>query len=52
MYLNCSKLLLPFGFIFSKWAALVADIMTKPLKLEVFQKLQKLLGVCDISGIN
>ena len=31
---------------------LVADIMTKLLKLEVFQKLQKLLGVCEISGIN
>jgi hypothetical protein len=30
----------------------VADIMTKPLKLEVFQKLRKLLGVCEISGIN
>jgi hypothetical protein len=30
----------------------VADIMTKPLKLETFQKLRKLLGVCEISGIN
>ena len=30
----------------------VADIMSKPLKLEVFQKLRKLLGVCDIFGIN
>ena len=30
----------------------VADIMTKPLKLEVFQKLRKLLGVCEISDIN
>ena len=30
----------------------VAYIMTKPLKLEAFQKLQKLLGVCEISGIN
>ena len=30
----------------------VADIMTKPLKLEDFQKLRKLLGVCEISGIN
>ena len=30
----------------------VADIMTKPLKLEAFQKLRKLLGVCEISGIN
>ena len=28
------------------------DIMTKPLKLEVFQKLRKVLGVCEISGIN
>jgi hypothetical protein len=26
----------------------IADIMTKPLKLEVFQKLRKLLGVCEI----
>lgn len=30
----------------------VADIMTKPLKLEVFQNLRKLLGVCDISDLN
>jgi len=30
----------------------VANIMTKPLKLDVFQKLRKLLGVCEISGIN
>ena len=30
----------------------VADIMTKPLKLDVFQKLRKLLGVCDISDVN
>ena len=30
----------------------VPDIMTKPLKLEFFQKLRKLLGVCEISGIN
>ena len=30
----------------------VVDIMTKPLKLEVFQKLRKLLGVCEIFGIN
>ncbi|TXG65900.1 hypothetical protein EZV62_007175 [Acer yangbiense] len=30
----------------------VADIMTKPLKLEVFQNLRKLLGVCEISDIN
>ena len=30
----------------------MANIMTKPLKLEVFQKLRKLLGVCEISGIN
>jgi hypothetical protein len=30
----------------------VADIMTKPLKLEVFQKLRKLLGVCEIPNIN
>ncbi|CAL0301617.1 unnamed protein product [Lupinus luteus] len=29
-----------------------ADIMTKPLKLEVFQKLRKMLGVCEISDIN
>jgi hypothetical protein len=26
----------------------IADIITKPLKLEVFQKLRKLLGVCEI----
>jgi hypothetical protein len=30
----------------------VADIMTKPLKLEVFQNLRKLLGVCEISDLN
>ena len=30
----------------------VADIMTKPLKIEVFQKLQKMLGVFEISSIN
>ena len=30
----------------------VADIMTKPLKLEVFQKLRKMLGVCEIPDIN
>jgi len=29
----------------------IADIMTKPLKLEVFQKLRKLIGVCEISAI-
>ena len=26
----------------------ITDIMTKPLKLEVFQELRKLLGVCEI----
>jgi len=26
----------------------IVDIMTKPLKLEMFQKLRKLLGVCEI----
>lgn len=30
----------------------VADVMTKPLKIEAFQKLRKLLGVCEISDIN
>lgn len=25
----------------------VADIMTKPLKISVFQRLRKLLGVCE-----
>ena len=30
----------------------MANIMTKPLKLEIFQKLRKLLGVCEISDIN
>ena len=30
----------------------VADIMTKPLKLEVFQKLRGLLGVCEIPNTN
>ncbi|KAL0413673.1 UNVERIFIED_CONTAM: Retrovirus-related Pol polyprotein from transposon TNT 1-94 [Sesamum radiatum] len=30
----------------------VADIMTKPLKIEVFQKHRKMLGVCEISKIN
>lgn len=29
----------------------LADIMTKPLKIDVFQKLRKLLGVCDMSDI-
>ena len=29
----------------------ITDIMTKPLKLEVFQKLRKLMGVCEISVI-
>ena len=30
----------------------MADIMTKPLELDVFQKLRKLMGVCDISDVN
>ncbi|RVW18690.1 Retrovirus-related Pol polyprotein from transposon TNT 1-94 [Vitis vinifera] len=30
----------------------IADIMTKPLKLEAFQKLRGLMGVCEYSGIN
>ncbi|KAJ8766885.1 hypothetical protein K2173_009229 [Erythroxylum novogranatense] len=30
----------------------VADVMTKPLKLDVFLKLRKLLGVCSMSEIN
>ena len=30
----------------------VVDIMTKPLKLEVFQMFRKLLGVCEIPNIN
>ncbi|KAK9951563.1 hypothetical protein M0R45_007001 [Rubus argutus] len=30
----------------------IADIMTKPLKLEVFVKLRELLGVQPISGVN
>lgn len=30
----------------------VADLMTKPLKFDVFQKLWKLMGVCEISDIN
>ena len=30
----------------------MADIMTKPLKFDVFQKLRKLQGVCDIFDVN
>lgn len=30
----------------------VADVMTKPLKLDVFQKLQCLLGVCQVPEVN
>lgn len=30
----------------------VADIMTKPLKADVFQKLRRLLGMCDITEIS
>ncbi|XP_040367238.1 secreted RxLR effector protein 161-like [Rosa chinensis] len=30
----------------------IADIMTKPLKLEVFKKLRELLGMCTVTGIN
>ena len=30
----------------------VADIMTKPLKLDVFQKLRDQLGVCEVSSLN
>jgi len=30
----------------------IADIMTKPLKLDVFLKLRKLLGVCEVPGLN
>ena len=30
----------------------ITDIMTKPLKLEAFQKLRGLMGVCEYSGIN
>ena len=30
----------------------VADIMTKPLRLEVFLKLRSLLGVCEVPNIN
>lgn len=30
----------------------VADLMTKPLKLEAFQKLRKMMGVCEVTGIN
>ncbi|TXG67955.1 hypothetical protein EZV62_009230 [Acer yangbiense] len=29
----------------------IADIMTKPLKLDVFLKLQELLGVCVVPGV-
>lgn len=30
----------------------VADVMTKPLKVDAFQKLQSLLGVCEIADVN
>lgn len=30
----------------------VADIMTKPLKLDVFQKLRDQLGVCEVPSLN
>jgi hypothetical protein len=30
----------------------IADIMTKPLKLDVFLKLRKFLGVCDVPALN
>jgi hypothetical protein len=30
----------------------IADIMTKPLKLDVFLKLRKSLGVCEVPGLN
>jgi hypothetical protein len=30
----------------------ITDIMTKPLKLDVFLKLRKLLGVCEVPGLN
>jgi hypothetical protein len=30
----------------------IADIMTKPLKLDVFLKLRKLLSVCEVPGLN
>ena len=30
----------------------VADILTKPLKLDVFERLRKLLGVQQYTGVN
>lgn len=30
----------------------VADIMTKPLKLDAFVKLRELLGVCEVPNLN
>lgn len=30
----------------------VADLMTKPLKLDTFQKLRKMLGVCEVAEVN
>lgn len=30
----------------------VAAVMTKPLKLDVFQKLRCLLGVCQVPEVN
>jgi len=30
----------------------IANIMKKPLKLDVFLKLCKLLGVCEVPGLN
>ena len=30
----------------------IADILTKPLKLEVFVKMRGLMGVCEYPGIN
>ena len=30
----------------------IADILTKPLKLDVFMKMRDLMGVCAYPGIN
>lgn len=39
-------------FFYCKSEDQIADIMTKPLKLPIFQKLRKILGVCTMNDPN